>query len=106
MHTSLRGHAEVGSAKRCVRPPLTRSGARSQPFWSKRSRAERIIKNVTAYDGMYVVEIERDEWISEWLADLEAAGMLVGINWSGGGATGYDLTPADAARNVRALMSI
>ena len=84
--------------------PMGRSGVRSQPFWSKRSRAERIIKNVAAYQDMYVVEVTRDDWLNKWLPGLESDGMLVGINWSGKGATGYDLSPSDAARNVRALM--
>ena len=53
---------------------------------------------------MYVVEVTRDDWLNKWLPGLESDGMLVGINWSGKGATGYDLSPSDAARNVRALM--
>lgn len=84
--------------------PMTAPGVRSQPFWSKRSRAERIIQNVVAYKDMYVVEVTRDDWLNKWLPGLESDGMLVGINWSGKGATGYDLSPSDAARNVRARM--
>ncbi|MDQ4114312.1 MAG: DUF2750 domain-containing protein [Actinomycetota bacterium] len=84
--------------------PVNRSGGRSQPFWSKRSRAERIIKNVAVYQDMFVVEVTRDDWLNKWLPGLESDGMLVGINWSGKGAIGYDLSPSDAARNVTALM--
>lgn len=84
--------------------PMDRSGVRSQPFWSKRSRTERIIKNVAAYQDMYVVEVSRDDWLNKWLPGLGADGMLVGINWSGMGATGYDLSPRDAARNVQVLI--
>lgn len=84
--------------------PMVGSGTRSQPFWSKRSRVERIIKNVAAYQEMYVVEVAREDWFDKWLPGLESDGMLVGVNWSGKGATGYDLSPSDAARNVRALM--
>ncbi|MEU6133415.1 DUF2750 domain-containing protein [Nocardioides sp. NPDC047086] len=83
--------------------PMTPSGVRSQPFWSKRSRAECIIKNVAAYQGMHVVEVARDDWLNKWLPGLESDGMLVGINWSGQAATGYDLSPSDAVRNVSAL---
>lgn len=84
--------------------PLDRAGFRSQPFWSKRSRAERIIKNVAAYQDMYVVEVTLGDWFNKWLPGLESDGMLVGINWSGKGATGYDLSPSDAARNVQVLI--
>src|SRR5688572_2604600 len=37
--------------------PVTQSGRRAQPFWSARSRAERIIKTVPAYAGFVPEEI-------------------------------------------------
>lgn len=82
--------------------PMTSSGQRSMPFWSKRSRAQKIVDNVEAYAGMRIVEIVLDDWLAKWLAGLETDGLLAGLNWSGRNAVGYDVAPADAARNLAA----
>ena len=37
-----------------------------------------------------------------WLPDLESNGFLVGVNWSGKGASGYDLSPADVLAGLAA----
>lgn len=82
--------------------PMTSSGVRAMPFWSKRSRAQRIIDNVEAYSGMTVVEFNLSEWLEKWVPGLERDGLLIGLNWSGQGAVGYDLTPSDLLRNLEA----
>ncbi len=71
---------------------------RAVPFWSKPTRAQLIVKHVAAYRGFEVVPIAVDEWLSGWLAHLEHDGMLVGVNWAGNRATGYDMTPAQVLR--------
>jgi hypothetical protein len=73
--------------------PVDDGGRRAVPFWSKPTRAQLIVKHVDAYRGFEVVPITVDEWLSSWLVHLEHDGMLVGLNWSGGRATGYDMTP-------------
>lgn len=80
--------------------PKTTSGHRAMPFWSKHSRAERIIAQVPAYAGMEPVEVSFDDWCERWLPDLEKDGILVGLNWSGKGAVGYDLPVSDLLRNL------
>jgi hypothetical protein len=71
---------------------------RSVPFWSKPTRAQLIVKHVAAYRGLEVVPIPVDDWLSAWLAHLERDGMLVGVNWAGSRATGYDMTPSEVLR--------
>jgi len=39
------------------------------------------------------------------VSELTEDGMLVGANWSGPKATGYDLEPAELQRNVEALIA-
>jgi hypothetical protein len=75
--------------------PRDKDGNRALPFWSKSSRAERVVGQVTAFSGFTVVEIGLDEWLGRWLPDLERDRYLVGINWAGGKATGYDLPVPD-----------
>lgn len=73
---------------------MTSSGKRSQPFWSSKSRIERIQKFAPAYAAFEPVEISWQRFRDELLPGLEKDGLLVGVNWSGKNVTGYDLDPA------------
>ena len=87
-------------------PEDPHSGQRSMPFWSKRSRAQRIIDTVPAYAGFRAdLRVGLDEWFDRWLPGLERDGLLIGVNWSGRGATGYEISPADMRRNLTARMT-
>ena len=82
--------------------PLNGDGARAMPFWSTRSRAEVVVANVVAYAGFEPVEVPLERWKAEWLPGLERDGLLVGLNWAGDRAQGYDVTAADVLRNLTA----
>jgi hypothetical protein len=82
--------------------PNTADGARAMPFWSKRSRAERVVSTVRAYAGFEVVAVPLDEFRSRWLPGLERDGLLVGLNWSGKRATGYDVQAASVEKALAA----
>lgn len=73
--------------------PITRTGRRSEPFWSSLTRVTRIINNVPAYSRFEVVELSCATFRDQWLPELEADHYLVGVNWSGRSASGYDLEP-------------
>lgn len=73
--------------------PKNAEGKRAQPFWSSLSRAQKFIKTVPAYPGFEPYEISWVEFSSRWVPGLKQDGLLVGINWSGAKATGYDLEP-------------
>ena len=77
--------------------PKTASGKRAQPFWSSRSRVERIIKTVPAYSTFEPHEIPLEDFVTNWLPTLERDGMLAGVNWSGPKALGYDVEPSHLA---------
>jgi hypothetical protein len=74
--------------------PKTASGRRAQPFWSSRSRVERIIKTVRAYSDFEPYEIALADFLAKWLPNLERDDLLAGVNWSGPKALGYDLEPS------------
>lgn len=76
--------------------PLNGDGVRAMPFWSLRSRAEKVIQNVPAYAGFTVAKIPLTEWRERWLPGMIDDGLLVGINWSGERAIGHDVQPAEA----------
>lgn len=77
-------------------------GVRAMPFWSTKNRAEKVIQGVDAYHGLGLVALSLDEWRTRWLPGLRRDGFLVGVNWSGARATGYDLTPDEVERNLNA----
>ena len=83
--------------------PETAEGKRSMPFWSSVSRVEKIIDNVDAYSGFRPREMSLAEFEGEILVELEDDGLLVGVNWSGENATGYDVEPADVRGWLEAL---
>jgi hypothetical protein len=82
--------------------PLNGEGVRAMPFWSTKSRAERVVAKVPAFAGFEPVEVPLDQWRADWLTRLERDGFLVGLNWAGDRAQGYDVAPADVLRNLAA----
>jgi hypothetical protein len=84
--------------------PKTSSGKRVQPFWSSRSRVERIIKVVPAYSRFEPYEISWEEFCDKWAPGLSEDGLLVGVNWSGKRAVGYDMEPRRLVENVQAVI--
>jgi hypothetical protein len=77
-------------------------GVRVQPFWSLRTRAERVVATVSTYAGFEVVELPWHVFEARWVPGLKRDGVLVGLNWSGSRASGYDVSPEDVVKNVEA----
>jgi hypothetical protein len=84
--------------------PKTAEGRRAQPFWSSQSRAARVVTEVAAYKSFSPVAITWDRFCEKWVSGLTQDGLLVGLNWSGPRATGFDMEPEDLRRNVQALI--
>ncbi|GEL95558.1 DUF2750 domain-containing protein [Cellulomonas composti] len=83
--------------------PLSPEGRRAMPFWSLRSRAEKVIATVPDYGAFVPVELSLGVFLSRWLPGLERDDIRVGVNWSGTAATGYDLAAREVALNLAAL---
>jgi len=84
--------------------PIVEGGKRAQPFWSSRTRVERIIKTVPDYAGFEPYEISWNDFQNKWAPGLTADGLLVGVNWSGSRAVGYDLEPQRLVDCVQAVI--
>lgn len=80
-------------------------GETSLPFWSLKSRTEKIIENVPAYKSFQPHEITLDEFVNRWLPGMEEDGLNVGVNWSGSKAIGYDIKPKDLIERVNYEMN-
>ena len=85
--------------------PKTATGRRAQPFWSSRSRAEKVIATVAAYATFRPEAVAWEEFCHTWVSDLEHDGLPVGVNWGEPRATGFDLEPAELRRDVEALIA-
>ncbi|MCG1022101.1 DUF2750 domain-containing protein [Sutcliffiella horikoshii] len=75
-------------------------GETSVPFWSLKSRAEKIITNVPDYNSFQPYEITLSDFINKWLKGLEEDGLNVGVNWSGKRAVGFDINPKDIIERI------
>ncbi len=84
--------------------PVTSSGQRAQPFWSSRSRAERIIANAPAYRVFRPAEVAWADFCARWVPDFIRDSMLVGVNWSGPRVTGYDVEPGRVQEYVQTMI--
>lgn len=79
--------------KKGIPAPKTVEGDRSMPFWSNEKKVLRIIKNVPTYAAFEPQKITLKEFKDKWLPGLEKDELLVGLNWGGKNATGYDVSP-------------
>lgn len=82
--------------------PLNSDGERAQPFWSSEARVCRIISSVAGYARLQAEQLNVASWHERWLPGLQRDGILVGLNWTGDRATGFDLTAADVLARLDA----
>jgi hypothetical protein len=82
--------------------PENGDGTRSHPFWSSKSRVEKIISTVSAYSGFEPFEVSLDDFASRWVPGMTRDGLMVGVNWSGVRALGYDVLPASVLEGIEA----
>ncbi|MEY9850885.1 hypothetical protein ABH923_000563 [Leifsonia sp. EB41] len=85
-----------------VPAPVGTDGRRAMPFWSLRSRLERVTASVPAYRGFQTREIPRVEFETRWLPGIRRDGLLAGLNWAGAEATGFDLTADEVLMRLKA----
>jgi len=83
-----------------VPAPRGSDGRRAMPFWSRRSRVERVIAAVPAFAQFRPREVSREAFVEHWLPGPATDGLLVGLNWSGERATGFDYTPAEVLERL------
>jgi hypothetical protein len=81
-------------------------GKRAMPFWSTIQRAQKVVANSEAYSGFDTFELSWDVFRDKWLVGLEQDGLLVGVNWSGQTAVGYDVEPATVKEAIEFQMKL
>jgi hypothetical protein len=71
-------------------------------MFSSRKRAEKLIATVRGYSHIVVLGTDWSEFERLWLAVLTERGTLLGLNWSGPNASGYEMPANLVAESVRA----
>ncbi|MTH55358.1 DUF2750 domain-containing protein [Bacillus mangrovi] len=72
------------------------------PFWSTKTKAEKIINIVPAYRNYQVQEITLDDFLYDWINELEKNNHLIGTNWCGKALEGHEMLPREAFERVQA----
>lgn len=85
--------------------PVGDRDLRVMPFWSSLQRVNRVVSQAPAYSAFAPVELSWVEFRDRWLPGLARDGLLVGINWSGPRARGYDVEPAVVREAVEAAIA-
>jgi hypothetical protein len=70
------------------------------PFWSSRSRIEKLQEDHPKYEPYQIKEMPLSEFM-EWLPNLGKDGIRIGTNWSGKRLTGYDVETKDLAAGMK-----
>ncbi len=70
------------------------------PFWSSRSRVERVQGTHPKYASFGIDETPLDTFLTELLPRFDADGTRVGANWSGLRLTGFDYSVSDVRKNL------
>ena len=84
--------------------PVGTDGKRTMPFWSSEFRALNLISIAPQFTGFKPVAIDWDIFCERWLPGLERDDLLVGVNWVGVLASGFDLLPSELKANVEAAV--
>ena len=82
--------------------PAGTDGKRAMPFWSSQARTLHLISIASQFAGFEPVPLSWEVFCDRWLPGLEQDGLMVGVNWVGATASGFDMHPAELKRNVEA----
>jgi hypothetical protein len=70
------------------------------PFWSSRSRVEKVQGTHPKYASFEIDETPLDTFLTEVLPRFDAHATRVGANWSGPRLTGFDYSVPDVRKNL------
>lgn len=78
----------------------------ARPVWSSRSRLVRMLEGPLAGPGRVIVRHAWREFVHHVLPRAERDGVLIGLNWAGPRARGYNLTPAGVLERVETARTV
>lgn len=75
-------------------------GESIMPFWSTKTKADKIINIVPAYRNYQVQEIPLEDFLNNWIYRLKKDNLLIGINWCGKGLIGHEMLPNEVFEQI------
>lgn len=75
------------------------------PFWSSATRLDRVQKDHPKYREYKKDETSLERFLAQTLPLLHEESIHIGINWSGTGLTGYDVSAKDLEKNLEYWLS-
>jgi len=75
------------------------------PFWSSRSRLEKVATEHPKYATYQPEQLPLEEFLQKTLALFEEENIQVGVNWAGARLSGYDISPQDMKINIAHWLS-
>ncbi len=76
------------------------SGIKVVPFWSSRSRLEKIQSLLPKYSKFKIDKESFKTFYSKTLPELESDQIHFGVNWSGERLKGYNISAEDLRKNI------
>ena len=81
-------------------PVFKIAGSEAIPFWSSRSRLEKIQRGYPKYKRYEIKEMSLSAFL-EWIPELDKGEVRIGANWSGKTLKGYDVECKDLLRGLQ-----
>lgn len=82
---------------------VSADGKRVFPVWSSDTRVKKIISAVPAYADCVVLSCTWECFVAETAPLLEQQGILLGVNWAGQNASGFDLSAKLVIEQVNSI---
>ena len=79
----------------------TASGEVALGVWSTENRALRIVSDAPDYARCRPERVDLEDFLAQWLPELDASSTRVGLNWSGPRAQGARVTTYAFVRGLR-----
>ncbi|MEM1184877.1 MAG: DUF2750 domain-containing protein [Planctomycetota bacterium] len=70
-------------------------GRKSRPFWSSYTRVKEMLDGPLARKRLRIAAYTWHGFVEGLVPELEAEGILVGVNWHGPKAQGYNMAPSN-----------
>ncbi len=93
----------LGDGEGNVAITKTSDGDEVTPVWSSESRLRKTLPRLDeGFQQDEPTEMSWDDFCDLYVEEFDADGVLLGINWSGENATGYDIPAKEVVANVEA----
>ncbi|PAE35438.1 DUF2750 domain-containing protein [Bacillus sp. 7884-1] len=82
--------------------PITKSDTQdSMPFWSSKLRVQEVINSISVYRNYKPLEISLQDFIENWIPNLNEDGLIIGANLNGESLIGHNWEPNELLNHLQ-----